>query len=286
MNEPTPAPQPLTVAALYRFAPFGSQRDVIADGLKAVTAKAGIKGSLLIAEEGINGTIAGTREGIESVLTHIRTLPGCADIEVKYSTADSPPFQRMKVRLKKEIVTLGVEGLDPVGGTGTHLDSAAWNALIADRETVIIDTRNDYEVAIGSFERAIDPGTHSFREFPAWFEQFQGSLDPDHKPKIAMFCTGGIRCEKATAYVKAQGFDEVYHLEGGILKYLEEVAPEESRWNGECFLFDERVAVGHGLEPGTHVSCKGCGRPLSPADLASPLYIEGKACPHCAEAQA
>lgn len=274
---------PLTVAALYRFAPF-AERDAIADRLKQVCADAGIKGTLLVADEGINGTIAGSRAGIATVIDHIRTLPGCADLEVKYSTADAPPFKRMKVRLKKEIVTMGVADIDPVGGVGTHLASAEWNALIADPDTVIIDTRNDYEVAIGSFERAIDPGTRSFREFPGWFDEFSQKLDNANPPKIAMFCTGGIRCEKATAYVKAQGFGEVYHLDGGILKYLEEVAPEKSRWTGECFVFDERVSVTHGVEQGTHISCKGCGRALPPAESVSPPYDPGIICPHCARA--
>ena len=274
---------PLTVAALYRFAPF-AERDAIADRLKQMCADAGIKGTLLVANEGINGTIAGSRAGIAAVIDHIRTLPGCADLEVKYSTADTPPFKRMKVRLKKEIVTMGVADIDPVGGVGTHLASAEWNELIADPDTIIIDTRNDYEVAIGSFERAIDPGTRSFRQFPGWFDEFSQKLDNANPPKIAMFCTGGIRCEKATAYVKAQGFGEVYHLDGGILKYLEEVAPEQSRWTGECFVFDARVSVTHGVEQGTHISCKGCGRALPPAELASPPYDPGITCPHCARA--
>ena len=272
---------PVTVAALYRFAPFAA-RDAIAATLKQLCADAGIKGTLLVADEGINGTIAGSASGIATVIDHIRTLPGCAELEVKYSTADAPPFKRMKVRLKKEIVTMGVADIDPVGGVGTHVGSAEWNALIADPDTIIIDTRNDYEVAIGSFERAVDPGTRSFREFPGWFDEFSQKLDNGNPPKIAMFCTGGIRCEKATAYVKAKGFGEVFHLDGGILKYLEDIAPEDSRWTGECFVFDERVSVAHGVEQGSHISCKGCGRALSPQDLQSPLYEPGIACPHCA----
>lgn len=273
---------PLTVAALYRFAPFVA-RDAIAEELKAICLQAGIKGSLLIAHEGINGTIAGSEAGVAAVIDHIRTLPGCAGLEVKYSTADHPPFQRLKVRLKKEIVTMGVAAVDPVGGAGVHVDSADWNRLIAQPDTLVIDTRNAYEVAIGSFPGALDPGTQTFGEFPAWFDRLAESLDPATAPPIAMFCTGGIRCEKATAYVKAKGFEAVYHLDGGILKYLEEVAPDESRWDGECFLFDERVSVAEGLQSGTHVSCKGCGHPLSPADRASPLYDAGKSCPHCTE---
>lgn len=284
MSEPADSPAfdaPFTVAALYRFAAF-AERDAIAATLKQMCADADIKGTLLVAHEGINGTIAGSRAGIAAVIDHIRTLPGCAGLEVKYSPAATPPFKRMKVRLKKEIVTMGVPEIDPVGGVGTHLASEEWNALIADPDTVIIDTRNDYEVAIGSFERAIDPHTRSFREFPGWFDEFSATLDAANPPKIAMFCTGGIRCEKATAYVKAKGYDAVYHLDGGILKYLEEVAPENSRWEGECFVFDERVSLTHGVEQGSHKSCKACGRALSATERQSPLYKPGTACPHCA----
>ena len=270
----------IIVAALYQFATF-PDREAIAEELRALCHDQMIKGTLLIAHEGINGTIAGAREAIEAVVAHIRTLPGCADIEVKYSQSSEPPFQRMKVRLKNEIVTMGVADIDPVGGAGEHLDPQAWNDLLAEPGTILIDTRNDYEVAIGSFKNAIDPDTRSFREFPEWFDRFAEDLDPAHPPKIAMFCTGGIRCEKATAYVKAKGFDAVYHLEGGVLKYLEQVPEADSQWEGECYVFDERVAVTHGLEQGTHIMCKPCGRPLSPQDLKSADYQDGVSCPYC-----
>lgn len=275
---------PIIVAALYQFAPF-ADRETIAEDLRALCNAQAIKGTLLVANEGINGTIAGKASAIEAVVAHIRTLPGCADIEVKYSESDQPPFQRMKVRLKQEIVTMGVADIDPVLGAGEYLDPQAWNALLAEPGTILIDTRNDYEVAIGTFKNAIDPNTRSFREFPEWFDQFAANLDAAHPPKIAMFCTGGIRCEKATAYVKAKGFDDVYHLEGGVLKYLEEMPEPDSRWEGECYVFDERVAVTHGLGQGTHIMCKPCGRPLSPADLQSPAYREGVSCPYCKDAK-
>jgi UPF0176 protein len=209
-------------------------------------------------------------------------LLGIADLEVKYSSAETMPFHRMKVRVKREIVTMGQPQVDPLAGTGHYVSPQDWNALISDPGTIVIDTRNDYEVAVGSFTGAIDPKTASFRDFPAWFraerERLIGSQDP---PKIAMFCTGGIRCEKSTAFLKAEGIAEVYHLQGGILKYLETVPASESLWQGECFVFDQRVAVGHDLEPGTHVLCHGCRRPVSSSDRASPLYVAGVSCPAC-----
>ena len=272
----------ILVAALYQFASF-PDRETIADDLRLYCQEQGIKGTLLIAHEGINGTIAGEALAVEAVIDHIRMLPGCADIDVKYSTASRPPFKRMKVRLKNEIVTMGVDEIDPVNGAGEHLDPASWNALLADPATIVIDTRNDYEVAIGSFKNAIDPATRSFREFPKWFDEFADQLDATNPPKIAMFCTGGIRCEKATAYVKAKGFEDVYHLEGGVLKYLEEMPEEKSRWEGECYVFDERVAVTHGLGQGTHIMCKPCGHPLSQKDVQSSVYEEGVVCPYCVE---
>jgi len=210
-----------TVAALYRFATFADPQATAAD-LRALCADLGTCGTLILAREGINGTVAGTADAIERLVAHIRALPGCADVDVKYATADSAPFGKMKVKVKAEIVTLGAGDLDPAHQAGVHLDPADWNALIADPDTVIIDTRNAYEVAVGTFENAIDPATRSFREFPAWFDDFAAKLrDEGRSPKIAMFCTGGIRCEKSTALVKARGFDEVYHLKGGILRYLE-----------------------------------------------------------------
>ncbi|PBN44508.1 rhodanese-related sulfurtransferase [Sphingobium sp. D43FB] len=250
-----------TVAALYRFATLADP-DAIAADLRARCTDLGTCGTLIVAREGINGTVAGSADAIATLVAHIRTLPGCADLDVKYSAANSAPFARMKVKVKPEIVTLGVGDLDPASQAGTHLDPAAWNALIADPDTILIDTRNAYEVAIGTFEGAIDPETRAFRDFPGWFDDFAQNLrNQGRTPKIAMFCTGGIRCEKSTALVKARGFDEVYHLKGGILRYLEEMPESESRWQGDCYVFDERVAVGHGLKLGDYSTCRACGLP-------------------------
>jgi UPF0176 protein len=269
----------LTVAALYRFTRFPDP-DALRVPLKAVCEANGVRGSLLLAPEGINGTIAGPREGIDAVLAHIRGLPGCADLEWKESTAEAMPFGRMKVRLKREIVTMGVPGTDPAALTGTYVAPAEWNALISAPDVAVIDTRNDYETAIGSFEGAVDPGTQSFRDFPAWWE---ANRDRFHNKRIAMFCTGGIRCEKSTAFLKAQGVEEVYHLHGGILKYLEEVPEEQSLWRGGCFVFDERVAVGHGLREMPYSLCRACRRPLAPEDRLRPEFEEGIACHRCAD---
>lgn len=271
----------IRVAALYRFARLDDPATV-RDALEADARAAGIKGTLLVAGEGINGTIAGSEEGIATLLAAIRRLPGCADVEPKYAEAAAMPFHRLKVRLKREIVTMGVDGIDPVADAGTYVAPAEWNALIDDPDTVVIDTRNGYEVAVGSFAGAVDPATDSFRDFPAWVDAHAGELAGK---RLAMFCTGGIRCEKATALMKARGFDEVYHLDGGILRYLEEVPAAESRWQGECFVFDERVAVGHGLAPGSHALCRACRMPVSAADRASSLYEEGVSCPRCHDAR-
>jgi UPF0176 protein len=267
----------LTVAALYKFTRF-EDPDALRAPLKAVCEAGGVKGSLLVAEEGINGTIAGPQEGIDAALAHIRGLPGCADLEWKESTAAEMPFGRMKVRLKREIVTMGVPGTDPNALVGTHVDPSEWNDLIASPDVAVIDTRNEYETAIGTFEGAVDPGTESFRDFPAWWE---ANRDRFHNRRIAMFCTGGIRCEKSTAFLKAQGVEEVYHLHGGILKYLEEVPAEKSLWRGGCFVFDERVAVGHGLRELPFSLCRACRRPLSPKDRQRPEFEEGVACHRC-----
>jgi UPF0176 protein len=268
------------VAALYRFARFDDPAALRAP-LQAVCDAAGVKGTLLLAGEGINGTIAGEENALAAVIAHIRDLPGCADLDVKYSAASDMPFYRMKVRIKREIVTMGAGELDPVTNAGTYVEPRNWNALISDPDTILIDTRNGYEVAIGSFEGAIDPQTTSFGEFPAWFDTYAQKLEQGKQPKIAMFCTGGIRCEKSTAFVKSRGFENVYHLKGGILKYLETVDQEDSKWRGECFVFDQRVAVGHGLAEGEYGLCHACRLPLSPQDRASPLYVEGVSCPHC-----
>ncbi len=271
----------IRVAALYRFARFDDCA-ALRDRLLMACTDAGVKGTILIAGEGINGTIAGAPAGIESVLAAIRSLPGCADLSVKDSWAETVPFYRLKVRLKREIVTMGQPDIDPLSGTGAYVAPADWNALIADPGTIIIDTRNDYEVAIGSFAGAINPGTAAFSNFPDWFRANRVTLfGGKPSPRVAMFCTGGIRCEKATAFLKAEGVAEVHHLEGGILKYLETVPAEDSLWQGECFVFDQRVAVTHGLAVGSHSLCHGCRMPVSADDRASSLYIEGIACPAC-----
>lgn len=253
--------RPFTIAALYCFAAFDDPHRLAGD-LRALCDTLDTCGTLILAKEGINGTVAGSEEAIAALIRHIRALPGCADMDVKYAAADSAPFARMKVKVKREIVTLGAGDLDPARQAGRHLDPHEWNELIADPGTIVIDTRNAYEVSVGSFEGAIDPGTRSFRDFPAWFDGFAGKLrEEGRSPRIAMFCTGGIRCEKSTALVRARGFDEVYHLRGGILRYLEEMPEAESRWRGECYVFDDRVAVGHGLKPGMHRLCRACGLP-------------------------
>ncbi len=265
------------VAALYKFADFADPASLRAP-LQGVCGEACVRGTLLLASEGINGTIAGSRAGIDLVLRHIRGLPGCADLEHKESFAAENPFLRMKVRLKKEIVTLGAGNVDPVNNAGTYVEPADWNALISDPDTILIDTRNDYEVQIGTFRGATNPETASFGEFPDWVDNFK---DLRGKQKIAMFCTGGIRCEKSTALLKTKGFDEVYHLKGGILKYLEEVPEEDSLWEGECFVFDQRVSVGHGLTSGSYGMCHACRRPVDEAARQSEFYVPGISCPAC-----
>ena len=277
----TPTILPIRIAALYRFARF-TDCDAIRRALLESCRRHAVKGTLLVAAEGINGTIAGTDAAIDAVLAHIRDLPGCADIEVKESRAAAPPFHRMKVKIKPEIVTMGRPNIDPLADVGQYVAPQDWDALIDRPDTILIDTRNDYEVALGSFAGAIDPQTPTFRDFPAWLAANRDKLNargPD--TKVAMFCTGGIRCEKATALLKAEGLQEVYHLKGGILAYLEAIPPEASRWQGECFVFDERVTVKHGLQPGTHVLCRACRMPVSPEGQASPHYVAGIACAAC-----
>ncbi len=264
------------VAALYRFVRIADPAVLSAD-LTPFCCGQGIKGTLLIAPEGINGTVAGSDAAIEALVDRLGTH-GLNDLEIKFSRASSMPFHRLKVRLKAEIVTMGRPAVDPLLSVGTYVDPSDWNALIANPDTIVIDTRNDYEVAIGTFRGAVDPATKSFREFPGWAEANRDMLEGR---KVAMFCTGGIRCEKATAFVRSLGLEDVYHLKGGILKYLEEVPATESLWEGECFVFDERVSVGHGLEEGEAELCRGCRMPLTAADRASPLYEPGISCPHC-----
>lgn len=270
---------PIKVAALYRFVVFDAPEE-LQPRIQAQCAACGIKGTILLAQEGINGTVAGKPAAIDTLISFLRDIPGCADLDVKYSHAAEMPFYRMKVRLKKEIVTLGVEGIDPKREVGTYVQPEDWNALISDPDTVLIDTRNDYEVAIGTFEGAVDPRTKSFSEFPDWFRTHRAELAAG-KTKFAMFCTGGIRCEKSTAFLKAEGIDEVYHLEGGILRYLENIPEAQSKWHGECFVFDERVSVKHGLELGEMELCHACRRPISQADKTSAHFTEGVSCPAC-----
>jgi UPF0176 protein len=273
----TSSDMPIKVAALYRFARLPGWREMRAP-LADFCAKRGIKGTLLLAHEGINGTVAGAPEAIDALVAHLEAVPALGGLDVKYSGAREMPFHRMKVRLKAEIVTMGVAGIDPERDAGTYVEPGDWNALIADPETVVIDTRNGYEIGLGTFERAIDPRTDSFREFPDWLAANRAALQGR---KVAMFCTGGIRCEKATAYAKSVGLDEVYHLRGGILRYLEEVPEDESLWRGECFVFDERVAVGHGLRESDAKLCRACRRPLMPQDRLLPLFVEGISCAAC-----
>lgn len=240
-----------------------------------------VKGMILLAEEGINSTIAGLPDDVHAVLAYLRADPLLADLQHKESFSEKAPFYRMKVRLKKEIVTMQVPGISPTKMAGTYVKPQDWNALISDPDVVVVDTRNDYEVEIGTFAGAIDPRIKSFAELPAWVAQAPVLAESGKKPKVAMFCTGGIRCEKSTAYMREQGFDEVYHLEGGILKYLETVPPEQSLWQGECFVFDERVSVGHGLKPGNHGLCRACRHPLEAGATESPFFEAGVSCPRC-----
>ena len=269
----------LTVAALYHFTRFPDPK-ALQGPLAKLACGEGVKGTLLLAPEGINGTIAGPRAGIDAVLAHIRALPGCAGLVWKESTATEMPFGRMKVRLKREIVTMGQPDVDPTLKVGRYVEPKDWNDLILSPDVAVIDTRNDYEVAIGTFKGAVDPETDSFRNFPAWWEK---NKERFHNKRIAMFCTGGIRCEKSTNWLMSQGVDEVYHLHGGILKYLEEVPEDQSTWEGECFVFDNRVSVGHGLREGPHVLCHACRRPILPEDMNHPEYEHGVSCHHCVD---
>jgi UPF0176 protein len=265
------------VAALYKFVSLKDCHE-LREPLLLCCMEAGVKGSLLLAEEGINGTVAGSRQGIDAVLAYLRADPRLADLSHKESEDDTQPFYRMKVKLKKEIVTMGIEGVDPNTVVGTYVQPADWNSLIEDPDVLVLDTRNDYEVSIGSFKNAVDPETQSFREFP---DYVRDHYNPAQHKKVAMFCTGGIRCEKASAFMLNAGFEEVYHLRGGILKYLEEVPVEESLWQGECFVFDNRVAVDQSLEKGSYDMCHGCRRPISAEDKQSEHYEEGVCCPQC-----
>lgn len=271
----------IRVAALYRFAAIADPK-AVRDRLQAACEAGGVRGTLLVAREGLNGTIAGPEPAIEALLAFIRTLPGFGDLDVKYAWTAEMPFLRLKVRVKAEIVTMGQPDLDPAREAGVYVSPADWNALIADPQTLVIDTRNDYEGEVGAFEGAVQPNTRSFRDFPDWFRtEGRALLDRTGAKRVAMYCTGGIRCEKATAFLKAEGVEDVHHLEGGVLRYLETVDARDSLWRGECFVFDERVAVGHGLTPGSHVLCRGCRMPVSEAGRTSPHFIEGVCCARC-----
>jgi UPF0176 protein len=272
-------------AALYQFVALD---DLVGlrERLQAFCDARQIKGTLLLASEGINGTIAGQAQDIHSVLSFLRSDPRLAKLQHKESWSDKPPFLRMKVRIKKEIVTLGAPGVDPVRMAGQYVKPQDWNALISDPDVVLVDTRNDYELEIGSFAGAVNPRLKSFSELPEWIAQQEAQdgvlrVRDGKRPKVAMFCTGGIRCEKSTALLRQRGFDEVYHLEGGILKYLETVPAEQSLWQGQCFVFDERVSVGHGLKPGPYELCRSCRHPVGDEQRASPLYVKGVSCPNC-----
>jgi UPF0176 protein len=270
------------VAAVYRFAAVADPGSLRAR-LEALSGE-DVRGTLLVAHEGVNGTIAGPADAVDRVIEGLRAVPGFGDLEVKYSTAATPPFHRLKVRVKAEIVTMGQPDIDPLVDAGTYVAARDWNALISDPDTVVIDTRNDYEADVGAFRGAVQPNTRTFRDFPDWFErEGRALLDRPTPPRVAMYCTGGIRCEKATAWLKAQGVEGVHHLQGGILQYLETVPEAESLWQGECFVFDERVAVGHGLQAGTHSLCRGCRMPVSGAGRTSTRFVEGVCCDRCHE---
>ena len=273
----------MLVAAFYGFTAM-EDLPVLQRELKAQAEAGGVRGTILLAQEGVNGTISGPDAGVQAVLARLRTLPGLGSLEAKFSRADHQTFHRLKVRIKREIVTMGCPTVKPAEQVGTYVPPQQWDALIGDPDTLVVDTRNAYEVAVGTFAGAIDPGTESFREFPAWVEETLRPLVEQRRPKaIAMFCTGGIRCEKSTAYLLQQGFENVHHLQGGILRYLEEIPEHQSSWQGECYVFDQRVSVNHQLQPGRYSLCHACGLPLSPEDRAQPSYREGVSCPHCIE---
>ncbi|MCX7073770.1 MAG: rhodanese-related sulfurtransferase [Methylococcales bacterium] len=267
----------LVVCALYKFVTLENYQE-LRQPLHDVMEKNHVRGTLLLASEGINGTIAGSRHAIDTVIDWLKMDERLNDIDCKESLTDNPPFNRTRVKLKKEIVTMGVEGIDPKRIVGTYVNPNEWNALINNPDVLVVDTRNDYEFQVGTFKNAINPNTQSFREFP---EFVKNNLNPQQHKKVAMFCTGGIRCEKSTAFLKEQGFDEVYHLKGGILKYLEEVPAADTLWEGECFVFDERVTVNLALEKGSYDQCNACRMPITEHDKASDKYLQGVSCPHC-----
>ncbi len=269
------------VVTFYRFVRLDDP-EALRDAIEARARTLGLKGTVLLATEGINGTVAGDRAALEALVAYLRSQPPFAELDCKFSSsaASNEVFHRLKIRIKAEIVNMGRPEVDVAARTGTHVGPERWHELLDDPDVVVVDTRNDYEVAIGSFPGAADPATRSFREFPAYVSEH---LDPSRQPRVAMFCTGGVRCEKASAYLLEQGFEEVFQLDGGILGYLEQVAPGENRWQGECFVFDQRVSVDDALAQGSYVQCFACRRALSNADLESPEYVQGVSCPHCAQ---
>lgn len=278
-----PADSPVVIVALYKFTSL-LEFETLRSPLQTAARKAGVRGTLLLAHEGINGTLAGNRDAIISFLNRLEREPNIGALEFKFSFAEEQPFYRMKVRLKKEIVTLGQPAVDPTNTVGTYVDPSDWNSLIDDPDTLVIDTRNHYEVSIGTFENAVNPETSSFREFADFVEEKLKPLIDEKKPKnIAMFCTGGIRCEKSTSYLLQEGFENVFHLKGGILKYLETVSEDNSKWQGECFVFDERVSVGPNLQPGSYDMCHACRMPISPEEKQSAAYRPGISCPKCVD---
>jgi UPF0176 protein len=273
------------VSTFYRFVAFTpDELPPLRERLLAIGSAAAVKGTVLLATEGINGTVSGSEAGLEALLAVLRADPRLVTLKEKRSVSELRAFHRLKVRIKREIVTMGCPAVRPAAGVGTYVAPRHWDALIADPDTLLIDARNGYEVAVGSFEGAIDPGTGSFSEFPGWVERQLRPLVAERRPRaLALFCTGGIRCEKSTAYLLERGFTGVHHLQGGILRYLEEIPEARSRWRGECFVFDQRVAVRHRLAPGTHCLCHACRMPLSPRDRLLDSYVEGIRCRHCAD---
>ncbi len=267
-----------TVAALYQFSEI-SDPDSRRDQLLAICRARQLRGTFILATEGINGTVAGADEDVTAVIRHIESWPEISQLEVKYSYSDSQSFSRMKVKVKDEIVSMGRTDVDPRSDVGTYVEPEDWNELISRQDILVVDTRNSFEVNLGRFQGAVDPQTTNFRQFPEWADRI--ASEPNRPKAVAMYCTGGIRCEKATAYMRQLGFDDVFHLKGGILRYLEQTPKDQSLWEGECFVFDDRVSLEHGLVKGNHALCYGCQRPISPSDRQSPLFEDGVSCPAC-----
>ncbi len=274
---------PLQVAAFYSFTPLSDE--IISSllcKLNVVSSQKNVKGTVLIASEGINGTVCGPKDSVAELIFNIKKFASIKDLNLKYSWTSGQAFRRFKVRRKPEIVTMGVNGVNPRERVGSYVEPSKWNNFLDDPETLVIDTRNKYEIVIGGFHGAINPQTDNFRQFPSWVDKSLSALVKEKSAKrIAMFCTGGIRCEKATSLLKDKGFNDVHHLSGGILSYIENIPKEENRWNGECFVFDQRVSVNNSLEPGIHTLCYACGMPLSPKDRLKSDYLPGVQCHYC-----